>query len=80
MFWLEPDLAGFRNSNPARAGYCGELVLRSHSNTPDEVNGFNNAVRCYKETVQFSVLFVASPFANFGRNRWNSSEFCIVFT
>jgi len=32
---------------------------------PHETNGVNNAVSCYKETVQFSVFFVTSLFAVF---------------
>jgi len=30
---------------------------------PGESNGVNNAVNCYKETVQFSASFVTSLFA-----------------
>jgi len=44
---------------------------------PDETNGINNAVSCYKEAVQFSVFFVTSLFASFWRNLWNRIGFCI---
>jgi len=40
----QPDLGTL---NPA----WGELVLGSQNNTPDETNGVNNAVSCYKEEV-----------------------------
>jgi len=43
----------------------GELILGSPNNTPDETNGVNNAVSCYKEAVQFSASFVTSLFASF---------------
>ena len=42
-----------------------EFVLGSENNTPDETNGVNNAVSCYKEAVQFSASFVTSLFACF---------------
>ena len=34
-------------------------------NVPDETNGINNAVNCYKEAVQFSATFVVLLFAVF---------------
>jgi len=38
----------------------GELVFGSKNNMPDETNGVNNAVSCYKEAVQFGAPFVTS--------------------
>jgi len=35
-------------------------VFRSQKNTPDETNGINNAVSCYKEAVQFSASSATS--------------------
>jgi len=35
----------------------GELALGSQNNTPEETNGINNAVSCYKEAVLFSASF-----------------------
>jgi len=60
QIWLELDLAGFRNSNPAgaRARFSGELIFGSQNNMPDVTNGANNAVSCCKEAAQFSVSFV----------------------
>ena len=54
QFWLYLHLAGFKNSG----WIWGELVFGSQNNTPDETNGINNAVSCYKETIQFSASFV----------------------
>jgi len=65
QIWLEPDVAGFKNSNLPGAQISGELVLGSKNNTPDEINGVNNALSCYKEAVQFNASFVTSLFANF---------------
>ena len=41
---------GFKNSNPARsgAGFGENLFLWSQNNTPDETNGVNNVVSCYR--------------------------------
>jgi len=55
-------MAGFRNSNPTGTE---ALVFGSQNNTPEETNGFSNAVSCYKETVRFSSSFVTSLFASF---------------
>jgi len=49
--------AGFRNSNLDRSGF-GEIG--SENNMPDNTNGVNNAVSCYKEPVQFSASFAMS--------------------
>ena len=38
----------------------GELVVGSQNNTTDKTNGVNNAVSCYKETVQFTASIVMS--------------------
>ena len=53
--------------------------MGSPKNTRDETNGVdvNNAVSCYKETVQFSASFVMSLFASFCRKLWNSNGLCI---
>ena len=52
-------------SNPNWIRIWGEPVFRSQNNTPDETNGVNNAVSCYKEAVLFSAFFVTSMFASF---------------
>ena len=56
--WLEPELAGFRNSHPAGSragsGFGDNSFTGSRSNTPDETNGVNNAVSCYKESTMLS--------------------------
>jgi len=38
----------------------GEHVLGSQNNVPDETNGINNAVSCYKEAEQFGAFLVTS--------------------
>jgi len=43
----------------------GEFVFGSQNNTPDETNGVNNAINCYKAAVQFDASFVTSLFASF---------------
>jgi len=79
----EPNLALFRNSkfgqNWIRIWMWGELVLGSQNNTSDVTNDINNAVSCYKETVQFCASFVTLllVLANFWRNSWNGSGFYI---
>ena len=45
----EPDLAGFRNSNPDAQNTepdLGILVFRSQNNMPDETKDVNNAAIC----------------------------------
>ena len=65
----EPDLARFRNSNPAggrsRIRIWGELVSESGNSMPDETSDVSSAVSCYKEAVQFSDFFVMPVFATF---------------
>ena len=39
--------------------------IGSQNRMPDETNGINNAVSCYKEAVQFSTSFVMTLFASF---------------
>jgi len=39
--------------------------MTEQNNTPDEINGVNNALSCYKEAVQFNASFVTSLFASF---------------
>jgi len=58
QIWLEPDLAGFRNWNPAREPDIERTC--SHNNTLDEFNGVNNVISCYKKTVQFSASCVVT--------------------
>jgi len=71
----EPDLVGFKDSNPARAR---ARFGRTCFNTPDETNGVNNAISCYNEAVRFSVSVVMSLFASFWPgNLWNGNGFCI---
>jgi len=55
----------------------GRTFLGSQNNVPDETNGVNNAISCYKEAVQFSVSFVTSMSAFFWQTLWNSNDFCI---
>jgi len=43
----------------------GELVFGSQNNTPDEINGANNAVSCYRcSTVQCFLCYVSLPVVN----------------
>jgi len=55
----------------------GELAFGSQNNTPNETNGVNNAVSCYKEALQFSASFVTSLFASSWQNLRNSNGFSI---
>ena len=77
------SLAQDRESSPARTGVLTTMLRHqlitnlSHNNTPDETNGINNAVSCYKETAQFSASFVTSVFASFWQNLRYGKEFCI---
>ena len=61
QIWLyeirpKPDLAGFRNSSPAGAGFGGTYVRVT------ETNGINNTVGFCKETAQFSASFDVTVF------------------
>jgi len=69
--WRRLRLLGMLERERSRIG--GELVFGSQNNTPDDSNGVNNAVSCYKEAVQFSASLVTSLFASFWRNLWNGS-------
>jgi len=43
----------------------GRTCFQITEHMPDETNGINSAVTCYKEVVQFSAFFVTSLFASF---------------
>jgi len=78
-------VADLTASNPAGAGpgRIWELkiqleldlgrILGSQNNTPDEINGVNNADRSYKVAVQFSASFIKSVChfsAKFAKRQW----------
>ena len=61
-----PDLTiSYLAGAGVRSGFGDNSFFRSQNNMPDETNGINNAVSCYKAAVQFSASFVMSLFASF---------------
>jgi len=56
-----PDLVTQMRPEPDLLRTC--FWITDH--TPDETNGVNNAVSCYKEAVQFLAPLVTSLFASF---------------
>jgi len=64
LFRIVADLT-ILNLATAGAGFWETLFLDLRISSPDENHSVNNAVSCYKESVQFSASFVKSLFASF---------------
>ena len=64
---IRPDLGTRILPEPEPEPDLGRPCFELQNNTVDETNGVNNAVRCYKEAVQFSVSFVMSMFVSFDK-------------
>ena len=73
---MEPDLARFRNSNPARAGYW-EKLYSDHRTIHLMKLMTSTMLSVATKRHYISVLPLLCQFASFWENLWNSNEFCI---